>query len=128
MTNATNRKRSGNSQENDSGWTPQQVIQMGEMAAQTLRSPVYNVAHRLAVNDLIDAWSRTDTQEMKKRESLWFQLQALGKAAEIMGTMVGRAEQLLEAQAGKQEQEEMDYLNDQGFGYPPMGGDEAPFQ
>lgn len=128
MTRNTGNGKSGERPANDSGMSPQQVIEMGEIAARTLRSPAYNVAHRLAVNELIEKWSVTTPQEVKTRESIWYELQALGKAAGLMNLMVGRAQDLIEQQGQEAAQEQQEYYDTQGFGFPPMDDASTPFQ
>jgi hypothetical protein len=82
----------------------------------------------MAVDELINRWSTTTAQETKTRENAWHELQAHGRAAEHLASLVGRAQQLLESQSQSENQKENEYLNDQGFGYPPMNGAEQPFQ
>lgn len=128
MTSKRSNGRSESSPDNDSGLSLQQVIEVGQAASHLLGNPVYNVAHRLCVDDLIARWSQTSPQEVKTRESLWHELQAHGRAAQQLGNLVERAKTVLESQQNEQNQSDAEYLDQQGFGYPPVGGAEQPFQ
>ena len=82
----------------------------------------------MAVDELIERWSTTNPQEVKTRESLWYELQAHGKAAQRLGSLVQRAQVEVEKQGQEQTNQDAEYLDQQGFGYPPVGGAEQPFQ
>lgn len=125
MTRKHNGNGSGSQPENDSGFSPQQVLEMGQAAASLLQNPVYNLAHRIAVDEIINAWSTSKPQEVKTREALWAELQAHGRAAQHLGSLVGRAQELLQNQANQQEQEQAEYIDQQGFGSMPFGGPEG---
>lgn len=111
-----NNSKSGNSPDNDSGMPIQQVIQMGEAAANLLENPIYNLAHRMAVNEAVEAWSQTQPKEREKRESLWAEVQALGRTAQTLGVMVERAKELVQKQAEQDFNKEQEYMDQQGFG------------
>lgn len=89
---------------------------MGQAAAQMLNSPIYNVAHQMAVQEIIAQWSATQPKEREKRESCWYELQAQGRAAQTMAGMVERAQQAQTAQSEGQANAEKEYLDRQGFG------------
>ena len=105
----------------DTGFSPQQILEMGQAASQLLGNPVYNLAHRIAVDDIINKWSTSGVQEVKLRESLWHELQAHGKAAQHLGSLVARAQEILQQQASEQGSQEAEYLDNQGFGAAPFG-------
>lgn len=109
-------KQSGSSPENDSGMGLQQIIQMGEAASQLLNNPLYQMAHKLAVDQAIVEWSQTSPKEKEKRDSLWHEVQAHGRTAEIMRGCIERAQQVLQDQAGQQDPGK-EYLDRQGFGF-----------
>lgn len=115
---------SGRQPENDYGMPLQQIIAMGENAAQLLQSPVYNLAHRMSLDTVIQEWSACQPKEREKRESLWHELQALGRTAQTLAGMVERAQQAQHAQSDSTTQAEQDYLDRQGFGLDeqPRGG------
>lgn len=110
---------------NDTGFTPQQVMEMGQAASALLQNPVYNLAHRMACDELVDRWSSTSPQEVKTRESAWHELQAHGRAAQNLVSLVERAKELLERQGQEQTNQEGEYLDQQGFGYPQEKPDAA---
>ena len=118
MSNGKNygRNGSGHSPENDYGVPLEQIIHMGEQAAQLLNSPVYNLSHRMALDQTIQEWAATQPKEREKRESLWFELQALGRVAQTMAGMVERAQQAAQARNEEQENADRYYLDRQGFG------------
>lgn len=122
--NVTTQKQDKERQETSSeaGLTPQQVMEMGGAASHLLQNPVYNVAHRMAVDEVIDLWSRTSPKEVNLRESLWHELQALGKASVRLSSMVSRAEELLERQANEPRRKRQEYEDEQGFNldFPEM--------
>lgn len=118
---------SGSLPEDDSGMNIQQVIQMGELASQALNNPIYQLAHRIAVDQAILEWSSTSPKEVQKREGLWHEIQAHGRAAEAMRGCIERAQQLIKEQSDQQNTER-DYLDRQGFGFEPGFGQTDTFQ
>jgi len=110
------RNGSGHSPENDYGVPLEQIIHMGEQAAQLLNAPVYNLSHRMALDQTIQAWASTQPKEREKREALWYELQALGRVAQTMAGMVERAQQASTTRNHEQENAEKEYLDRQGFG------------
>jgi hypothetical protein len=120
MTSTRSKDRSESSPANDSGLTPQQVMEMGQAAAQLLNSPIYNAVHQMAVQEVIEAWSATSPKEVNRRESLWQELQALGKVAQKTAELVDRSKELLENQNQAQHNHNQEYLNNQGFGEAPQ--------
>lgn len=105
---------SGSGPVNDSGMPLQEIIKMGEGASQLLNNPIYQMAHRLAVDQAILEWSATSAKEKEKRDSLWHEVQAHGRAASVMQGMIERAQQVIQDQ--NQEYQQSDYLDRQGFG------------
>jgi hypothetical protein len=132
MTQKQQSRRGRNGQEqppaNDSGLHPQEVIQMGQQAAKLLESPIYNVAHRMCVEETIGAWSSTHPEEVKKREAHWQELQALARVAVQLGSLVDRAKELLEKSQQEDRRSEDEYLDQQGFGEPWPGTNPSSFQ
>tara|TARA_R110000824_G_scaffold21461_4_gene79890 strand:+ start:772 stop:1137 length:366 start_codon:yes stop_codon:yes gene_type:complete len=100
---------------NDSGLSITQVMEMGQAAAKLLQSPIYNAVHQMAVNEALDHWSTTSPKEVQKRESLWQEVQAHGRAAEKAAELVARAEELLEKQLKEPEERQAEYVDNQGF-------------
>ena len=88
---------------------------MGEAASQALNNPIYQIAHKGAVDQAILEWSETSPKEREKRESLWHEVQAHGRAAQIMRGCIERAQQLMQKQTAEQNTQ-ADYLANQGFG------------
>lgn len=119
MSNNSNgsRNKSESSPVDDGGIPIHQVIQMGEAASQLLNNPIYNMAHRMAVNEAVDQWSQTSPKEHAKRESLWHEVQALGRVAESLAGLVARAQELAQRQSEEQHMDEQEYLDRQGFGF-----------
>lgn len=124
MTRKQGNGRSGRPPENDSGLSPQQMMEMGQAAAHLLQNPVYNVAHQLVIQEIQEKWATTSVQEVKLRESLWAEMQATAKAALRLSEMVERAKELVQRQADQQDHEAQEYFDNQGFGQPPMSGDQ----
>ena len=118
MSNGRSNGKTGSGQqpENDYGVPLQEILNMGQAAAQMLNSPIYNVAHQMAVQEIIAQWSATQPKEREKRESCWYELQAQGRAAQTMAGMVERAQQAQTAQSEGQANAEKEYLDRQGFG------------
>ena len=110
------RNGQGKPPENDQGMDLNQVIQMGEQASQLLNSQIYNVAHRMAIDETIQAWAATSPKEREKRESLWAEVQAHGRAAMVLSGMVERAQQAMVRQSEQREVTENEFLDKQGFG------------
>ena len=110
------RNGQGKPPENDQGMDLNQVIQMGEQASQLLNSQIYNVAHRMAIDETIQAWAATSPKEREKRESLWAEVQAHGRAAMVLSGMVERAQQAMVKQSEQREVTENEFLDKQGFG------------
>ena len=110
------RNGSGQAPENDSGMPFQQILQMGQLASNQLNSPVYNFAHRMAIDQAIQEWAGSLPKEREKRESLYHEVQALGRVAQTMAGLVERAQQAAASQNEEQANSEKDYLDRQGFG------------
>ena len=119
MTQRKGRNGRESSPVNDSGLTPGQVMEMGQAAAHLLNNPIYNVAHRMAVDEILDTWAGSRPEEVKKREALWAELQAHGRAAQHISALVDRARELVEAQGQTSMQDENEYMDQQGFGTFP---------
>lgn len=115
MTKEQNSERSSDSYEPNLGLSLQQVMELGQAAATLLGNPVYNAVHQMAVNEALEEWSQTSPKEVQKRESLWQEVQAHGRAAEKAASMVSRAEEALQKQNDTPEKREADFLNEQGF-------------
>jgi hypothetical protein len=115
MTSKQNTSKSNEQPVNDSGLSPQQVMEMGQAASQMLNAPIYNAVHSMAVNEIIEAWSTTAPKEVNRREDLWKDLQALGRVAQSTANLVARAEELLQRQNNQQQEQNQEYLNNQGF-------------
>ena len=60
-----------------------------------------------------------EPEEVKKREALWAELQAHGRAAQHISALVDRARELVEAQGQTSMQDENEYMDQQGFGTFP---------
>ncbi len=118
---------SRNSPSNDYGLPIQQIMEMGQLATKQLQNPIYNVAHRMAMDEVIAQWASSQPKEHAKRESLWHELQALGRVAQTMAGMVERAQQVAESQEREQYESEQDYLDRQGFGSTEQASP-APYQ
>ena len=124
MSNGRSNGRNGsnNSPENDYGVPLEQIIHMGEEASRLLNSPIYNLSHRMSLDQTIQEWAATQPKEREKRESLWYELQALGRVAQTMAGMVERAQQAAQARNEEQENADRDYLDRQGFGLDEQFG------
>jgi len=116
-----NSKLSENSPTNDGGLSIQQIMQAGEAASQLLNNPVYNMAHRLSVDQAIQLWSSTAPKEKEKREGHWQEVQALGRISMNMYSFVERAQQLAQEQGEAQFNQQQEYMDQQGFGEAPEG-------
>lgn len=121
MSNGRNNGSSESSKppENDSGQTLAQIVRAGEEAARMLQSPVYNMAHRMVLDEKIQAWAASQPKEREKRESLYYEVQALGAIAQTMAGMVERSIQVLSSSTDGPDRAERDYLDRQGFGIDP---------
>lgn len=116
MTNGKQTGRNGQSKqrETDSGAVDvQTLLQMGEHAARLLQNQTYLLAHQGSINDLINQLVASDPHEVKLRESLYHQIRAHGAVANQLAGMVGRAQEILRQQEGRQHD---DALERQGFG------------
>ena len=91
-----------------------QIMEAGVEASKLLNSPIYQVAHRMSLDQVITEWSQTSPKEREKRESLYHELRALGSAAQILAGMVGQAQQASQQSARNDPQSQ--YLDKQGFG------------
>jgi hypothetical protein len=121
-------KLSENSPINDSGMPIQQIMQAGEGASQLLNSPIYNLAHRMSVDQTVQAWSSSAPKEREKREGHYQEIQALGRISMNMYSMVERAQQLIKEQGETQFKAQNEYLDQQGFGEPPNNSGNGQFQ
>jgi hypothetical protein len=128
----TDTKRNGNASQRQGqpGLNVQQVLEIGRAASETLNSPIYNLVHRQAVDEIIQEWATTTPKESLKRDDLWREFQAVAKAAMRMQNHVQSAQQALEKQGQEQQRHEAEYLDGQGFGFAEEfgTGDTAPYQ
>lgn len=128
----TDSKRNGNASQRQGppGLNVQQILEIGRAASETLNSPIYNMVHRQAVDEIIQEWATTAPKESQKRDDLWREFQAVAKAAMRMQSHVQSAQQALERQGQEQHKQEAEYLDGQGFGFAEEFGvgDSAPYQ
>lgn len=96
----------------------QRVVQIGEHAAQTLNSPVYNLAYQNVMQELTNDWLVSQPKETMKRESLYNQANGLVAVTEKLANAAEEARRLLSEQAVQNDPEAQraEYLNTQGFG------------
>ena len=111
------KRNSNGSQGPDLGYNTQQIMEIGEAAAQTLGSPIYNLVHRQAVDEILQEWAQTAPKETARREDLWREYQCLAKAAMRMQNHVARAQEVLENQSQEDRRRQDEYLDSQGFGF-----------
>lgn len=116
---STEKNGSASQRQGPSALDMQQILEVGRAASETLNSPVYNLVHRQAVDEIIQQWATTEPKETAKREDLWKEFQCLAKAAMRMQSHVENAHRVLEQQNSEQERQEADYLDRQGFGFGP---------
>ena len=95
--------------------TMQEILKTGEEAANLLNSPVYNEAHRMAMENLTEQWLGTTRQESQVREQLYQAAHGLGLAAQMLAVMVGEAQQINMTDEQRRNAEEQRYLEEQGF-------------
>ena len=95
--------------------TEDEILKYGEEAAQLLNAPVYNIAHKMALDSLVDSWLQTADNETQKRESLWLQAQLLGLTAGMLLEMVNAAQNINMSEEEKAEQDLNRFLDEQGF-------------
>ena len=128
MTREKSNAKPESSPANDLGLSPQQVMEAGQAAARLLNQPVYNLAHRAAIDEIIENWAQTQPKETNRRESLWHELQALARGSVRLASLVNRAEEMLERQASQGARDQQDNLDTQGFGVPPEYSTGESFQ
>ncbi len=96
--------------------TKEKILELGEQAAQLLNSDVYNLAHQMAISQIENDWMGTSPKESLKRESLWHEAQAHGRAAQNLKALINAAQSQNLTDAQKAEQDLLRYENYQGFG------------
>lgn len=105
----------------DAQVTMSQILSAGQNASHLLNSPVYNVAHRLAVDQLIAQWVETHPKEREKRESLYHELRSFATVNQTLLGMIERAHQENEKLQNQQSQNDMNFLDEQGYGLNNYG-------
>ena len=95
----------------------QQVLQAGQDAATLLNAPVYNLTYRMKMEGLINEWMTTSPKEVNRRESLYYQTQALREVTQGLSSLVEQANVILAEQSARQDPsaKQNEYLDTQGF-------------
>ena len=60
-------------------------------AARILGSTVYNLAYQSAIKEVQDQWMFTEPHEVKKREALYFEIQAMSRVQHNLNAMLREA-------------------------------------
>ena len=68
-----------------------QVLEHGMEAARILGSTVYNLAYQRAIKEVQDQWMFTEPHEVKKREALYFEIQAMSRVQHNLNAMLREA-------------------------------------
>ena len=96
----------------------QRVIQVGEHASHLLKTPVYNLAYRNVVDQIVQDWMGSSPKETMKRESLYNQVNGLIEVTEKLASAVDEAQRVLSEQQAQNDPSAVqnEYLDNQGFG------------
>ena len=96
----------------------QRVLQVGEHASQLLQTPVYNLAYRNVVDQIVQDWMGSQPKETMKRESLYNQVNGLINVTERLSSAVEEAKRVLSEQQAQNDPNTVhnDYMDNQGFG------------
>jgi hypothetical protein len=96
----------------------QELMQAGSEAARLLNSEVFNLAYRLQMEDTVNQWLTSEPKETNKRDSLYYQSQALVAMATRLQSFVEQAQVIMQKQAATQDPrgKHAEYLDTQGFG------------
>jgi endo-alpha-1,4-polygalactosaminidase (GH114 family) len=100
--------------------TLDEVLVRGEEAARLLESPVYQLAHNMAIESVVEEWISTEEGETQKRESMWREIRALALTQDMLVALINQAQQQNLTQEQAAEQDLNRYEDEQGFGlnYP----------
>lgn len=115
-----------NGHDEESSRTLREIIDLGYAAADALNSPMYQLANKIATDQIMMDWVNTEPKEVNKREALWQEMQAHGRINAVMHTYVERARQQLQAQ--RDEDSDQQRLDEQGFGLQPGYGQVDDFE
>ena len=118
MTQRNGTQQNGEESQNFSPEDVQRVIQVGEHASQMLGSPVYNLAYRNVVDQIVMEWMESSPKETMKRESLYNQVTGLMGVTEKLSVAVEEARVVLSEQQAQNDPAaaQQEYTNNQGFG------------
>lgn len=101
-----------------SQWTPEQRVNAGQLAAQALNSPIFNVVHELLTQKYYRDWMMSEAKEMKTRESHWYRQMALTDLMKEMVSMVSEAQVIVQERQKQNDpaEQERARLDEQGYG------------
>lgn len=101
-----------------SQWTPEQRVNAGQLAAQALNSPIFNVVHELLSQKYYRAWMMSEAKEMKTRESHWYRQMALTDLMKEMVSMVSEAQVIVQERQKQNDpvEQERTRMDEQGYG------------
>jgi hypothetical protein len=115
----------GVKQENSQGsettrsqWTQEQRVNAGQMAAQALNNPIFNVVHDLLSQKYYRSWLMSEAKEMKTRESNWYRQVALTDLMKEMISMVSDAQVIVQERQRQNDpvEQERERMDEQGYG------------
>jgi len=99
-------------------WTQDQRINAGQIAAQALNSPIFNVIHDMMMQQHFMEWQQTDPKEENLRRSLWYEQRALKSVMLTMASMVGEAQRIVAERQAENDpvEQERQRMDEQGYG------------
>ena len=106
---------------NEAERSAQEILQLGQSAAEALQSPIFNTMYNLRLQEVFSEWLNTEPKEEKRRESLFYEARGLVELTLRMEGLVQEAKTILEERQYQQSPEfqQNQYLDDQGFGINP---------
>ena len=113
-----NQKSSQDSETTRSQWTPEQRVNAGQMAAQALNNPIFNVVHEMLSQKYYRSWLISDAKEVKTRESNWYRQVALTDLMKEMVSMVSEAQVIVQERQKQNDpvEQERVRMDEQGYG------------
>ena len=98
-------------------WTDNERINAGNLAAQTLNNPLFQVTFDLLSNKYYQQWLLSEDKEFKTRESCWYKRIALSEMMTDMRDMVIEAQEIVAKQHAQNDPEikHAEKMDEQGF-------------
>jgi len=97
--------------------TPEEILSLGNQAAQALDSPIYSLAFQSQLQSIQDDWLQTRPEETKTREWLYAKTQAMGETAQELLAFVNAAKEVDAERLHKEELDQMSHAEESGTPY-----------